>query len=766
MEDPLVSRRDIPGYDENWLDTYRELLRKGTNKDLVDILDLQEINKNINAIKNLVWRGKRKPEKAFNFIVRLIIAKIYDEMITEQGGEYRFQVRPDDKENLSRFVGRINEIYQNAQHQLAGIPLQEAKKDDILIVEYEKGGPVKIEPQILYDIVKLLQRFRLRSERNRIDVLGEFFERFIWTEYAQSSGQFFTHPNLVRFAINMLELPSKFLKLLDNNIIPLLIDPSCGSGTFLVEAMKALSENKECKERLMNITPPGQHWAQELLYGIDTERDLVLTAKTNMIMHGDGSGNIIEADALVDFKEIPQLVKKLGEGYLKDRSAESTLITKKEFPVFSFVLSNPPFSLPLGEIDKKALSENFVLSEHYGAKKKSKNSEVFFVERWYQLLREGGEIGVVLPESAFDTPEYLPLRIFLLTRFKIEAIVALPEHAFAPFALQRTNLLFATKRPSEETRALLSFWSNSKYPQEALKNLLTAFPEENYPFFVAKARHIGYLRSKKIYREIPQNDLSRISDDYHSWKKEKIANIGKVVWVKDIAETEDLRMDVKFLSRNRTGTPFSDLFELVEPQYCFGEIDSLEPSYSVHYVETGNITSRGEISYSEFKAFEIAVEGEVSEEKGTSLSNYERLLNKIRKGLVVKFPPDTIVVSPARTYQGKMAIIDSHASKLYYSPDFIALKPKGQKDIFSAYLILRNSRTVADLDNISRIGKSGYPKLRPEDLRYLMITDEALRDGEDQEKVKALKEFISMRGRLLKQLDDLFGSASSSSPDL
>jgi type I restriction enzyme M protein len=229
--------------------------------------------------------------------------------------------------------------------------------------------------------------------------------------------------------------------------------------------MKALSENKECKERLMNITPPGQHWAQELLYGIDTERDLVLTAKTNMIMHGDGSGNIIEADALVDFKEIPQLVKKLGEGYLKDRSAESTLITKKEFPVFSFVLSNPPFSLPLGEIDKKALSENFVLSEHYGAKKKSKNSEVFFVERWYQLLREGGEIGVVLPESAFDTPEYLPLRIFLLTRFKIEAIVALPEHAFAPFALQRTNLLFATKRPSEETRALLSFWSNSKYPR-------------------------------------------------------------------------------------------------------------------------------------------------------------------------------------------------------------------------------------------------------------------------------------------------------------
>lgn len=378
MENPLVTGRDIPGYAESWLDTYRELLRKGTDRDLVDIRDLQEINRNINAIKNLVWRGKRKPEKAFNFIVRLIIAKIYDEMFTKQGDEYRFQIRPEDKENLSRFTNRINEIYQNAQHHLAGIPLQDAREDDILIVEYEKGGPVKIEPPVLYEIVKHLQRFRLRSERNRIDVLGEFFERFIWTEYAQSAGQFFTHPNLVRFAVDMLDLPNRFLELLDEKSLPLLIDPSCGSGTFLVEAMKAVSENEECREKLATVAQSDQHWAQELLYGIDTERDLVLTAKTNMIMHGDGSGNIMEADALLDFREIPYLMKKLGERHLKDRTGESPVITKREFGAFAFVLSNPPFSIPLGEIDRETLSESFVLSEHYGAGKKSKkNGEVF-----------------------------------------------------------------------------------------------------------------------------------------------------------------------------------------------------------------------------------------------------------------------------------------------------------------------------------------------------------------------------------------------------
>lgn len=129
-------------------------------------------------------------------------------------------------------------------------------------------------------------------------------------------------------------------------------------------------------------------------------------------------------------------------------------------------------------------------------------------------------------------------------------------------------------------------------------------------------------------------------------------------------------------------------------------------------------------------------------------------------------PPGTIVVSPARAYQGKMAIVDRYASQLYYSPAFIALKPRGRRDVYSAYLILRHNRTVADMDNISRIGKSGYPKLRPDDLRYLMISDEALRDGENQEKIKLLKKFASTRRNILKQLDDLFGSAGSSISDL
>lgn len=87
-------------------------------------------------------------------------------------------------------------------------------------------------------------------------------------------------------------------------------------------------------------------------------------------------------------------------------------------------------------------------------------------------------------------------------------------------------------------------------------------------------------------------------------------------------------------------------------------------------------------------------------------------------------------------------------------------------DIFSAYLILRHNRTVTDLDNISRIGKSGYPKLRPDDLRYLVISDEALREGRNQKKIKTLKKFAFTRRSMLKLLEGLFGSASSPNPDL
>ena len=42
-----------------------------------------------------------------------------------------------------------------------------------------------------------------------------------------------------------------------------------------------------------------------------------------------------------------------------------------------------------------------------------KNSENLFIERYYHLLRENGRMGIVLPESVYDTTENKYIRLFI-----------------------------------------------------------------------------------------------------------------------------------------------------------------------------------------------------------------------------------------------------------------------------------------------------------------------------------------------------------------
>ena len=102
-------------------------------------------------------------------------------------------------------------------------------------------------------------------------------------------------------------------------------------------------------------------------------------------------------------------------------------------------MTNPPFSVELDNDTKKTVKKEFMFGE-------KKNSENLFIERWYQLLRENGRFAAVLPESVFDIADNKYIRLFLYKYFKIEAVVSLPQLAFAPYTSTKTSILFAQKR--------------------------------------------------------------------------------------------------------------------------------------------------------------------------------------------------------------------------------------------------------------------------------------------------------------------------------
>jgi type I restriction enzyme M protein len=131
-------------------------------------------------------------------------------------------------------------------------------------------------------------------------------------------------------------------------------------------------------------------WVIDYVYGIDKEAVLATACQINLILHGDGSTNIYNADGLSGFKDYGKMEVTGAVNILSSNiSDESDYYSKQSINKFDFIISNPPFNV---NIDKNEIQSNFEIKG---------KSEAYFLERWYQLLKEDGRIGVVLPESFF-----------------------------------------------------------------------------------------------------------------------------------------------------------------------------------------------------------------------------------------------------------------------------------------------------------------------------------------------------------------------------
>ena len=200
--------------------------------------------------------------------------------------------------------------------------------------------------------------------------------------------------------------------------------------------------------RIVYAGLPREQWAREYLYGLDINFDLGTATKVNMILHGDGSTNILLVSVkAMAFCHSAFYVKETEPNHL-NKSFDDPLYNDKEVNGnFDVVVSNPPFSVNLDKETKRFVDLGFMFGD-------KKNSENLFVERWYQLLKPGGRLGVVLPESVYDTTENKYIRLFLYKYFWIKAVVSLPQITFEPYTSTKTSLLFAKKKTAEEVKRM------------------------------------------------------------------------------------------------------------------------------------------------------------------------------------------------------------------------------------------------------------------------------------------------------------------------
>lgn len=363
--------------------------------------------------------GITRDESLAQEIINLIFCKIYDERFTKPDAIVEF--RAGIEEDPSVVAERIKRRFEQVKSQY----------DDV----FQKSDTISLDPNVITYIVGELQSYCLMDcER---DSVADAFETFIGPSLKGSQGQFFTPRNVTRL-VRELTRPSRHEKI---------IDCACGSGGFLIEALRGLWADIEREAQELGwpeaeIEQEKSKAAIKYLRGIDKDEFLSKVAKAYMAIMGDGRGGVFCENSLV-------------------APSEWSAKTREEIALgtFSVVMTNPPFGKDLKIKDKDVL-ESYSLGHEWkydkdegayieNASKLQKGvpPQILFVERCLDLLKPDGRLGIVLPESLLCNPSHKHIVQYINSRARIEAVISFHENLFQPYTHAKAAVVLIRKKP-------------------------------------------------------------------------------------------------------------------------------------------------------------------------------------------------------------------------------------------------------------------------------------------------------------------------------
>lgn len=425
---------------------------------------------------NTLWDGgKMAPIDAFDELSKIIFVKIRDEQIArKKGAPYDFQIKTHETaESVNK---RILSLYEDAK-----------QIDPEVFTDTIKSPASK-----LFTVINHLQSVNL--SKTDLDTKGVAFERFMEDFFKGKQGQYFTPREVVSFIINLCDF--------DNN--SKILDPACGSGGFLLHALDHIREEagEYFDEGSAEHFKYWHDFAANNLFGIEVNERIARVAKMNMIIHDDGHINVICSDALERFRKIQSINQKFQENS------------------FDLVLTNPPFGATVKKEEKPYLNEFIFGKSNTGKDRKTQKTEILFIERCWQFLKEGtGKLAIILPNGVLTNKTLKYVREFAQDKFEIEGIFSLPQVTFVHYgAGLKSTIMILRKRGKNEK-----------------------IDDNNV--FCALANKVGYDGTGRK----DKNDLPDIVKKFHEYKGGKKFSTHSV-YVKKISQLNKNRLDAYYYS--------------------------------------------------------------------------------------------------------------------------------------------------------------------------------------------------------------------------
>ncbi len=190
---------------------------------------------------------------------------------------------------------------------------------------------------------------------------------------------------------------------------------------------------------------------------------------------------------------------------------------------FDVAVGNPPFS------SQKNLISDHQLLKFYTLCKMKQSAEILFLERFIQLIKPGGRVGIILPINIFANSPLQYVRKFIFSKLQIIGIVQLPKNLF-PSTSAKTAILLAIKSNNGHIgnislyniNSLSIFNSNISLSSLDQYNIsITDALERMDPeYFFRKQLFISTIDVSK-HKFVPLSDVCNISSGYRKYPNTK-----------------------------------------------------------------------------------------------------------------------------------------------------------------------------------------------------------------------------------------------------
>lgn len=218
------------------------------------------------------------------------------------------------------------------------------------------------------------------------DILSYFFTTFNKYVAREDKNQAFTPNHISHFMCKVAGIHRSTR----------VLDPTCGSGTFLVQAMTQILRECETDAERKKVK-------EEQIYGIEFDDSVYGLATTNMLIHGDGNSNIRGGSCF-----------DLGD-WMADTNS-------------NLVLMNPPYNAPKSQVPKP-------FANTWGKSSTDPTKGLYFVKFVADKVKQGRLLSLLPMQCAIKTDGIIgDIKQEMLDEHTLDAVFSFPIDMFYPGA--------------------------------------------------------------------------------------------------------------------------------------------------------------------------------------------------------------------------------------------------------------------------------------------------------------------------------------------